>query len=191
MKKLMLILVVLSSLLLIGASSVLAVVQVKFDPSVTYVGMGGTFNIAVTADIPTTDALTGWGFNLLYDPSQVRLNGVAAAPEWDLIPTSTLEDMTALLFADPNSPPAGLAGNDVLLVTLNLTCLSLGTSYINIAVDPQDLLKGFSRLDGTYADWTANPSVIVQALPEPSTLILCGLGLAGCIAYRIRKPRPY
>lgn len=190
MKRTFLMVILLAGLLAFSTGNALSTVIVNFNPGSKYAGVGSTFNINITADVLAAEALVGWGFDLLFDPSQLALNSTSTSPYWDLM-TFGSNNLTALLKPDPASPDPGLSGNGLLLATLNFTCLGPGTSALGIAVNPQDPIQGFMTFDGQYAAWQAIPGTIEQGsavVPEPGTMLLLGCGLAG-LAWFSRKKR--
>lgn len=190
MKRIVLLLSMIVSLFAFSAGNARAVVMVNFDPATGYADVGSTFNVNITADIIADQALVGWGFNLLYDQTQVLLNTVSTSPLWDLIPSADKSDLSALLLPDLTSPDPGLWGTNVLLATLNFSCLGPGSSTLDITV-PQDPTKGFMTWDGNNAPWESSPGLIEQGnapIPEPSTALLLGVGLGG-VAWFSRKVR--
>lgn len=187
MRKFLLILTLLASMTAFMAGSALATVMVSFDPQSKVAPLGSTFNINVTADIVPGEALVGWGFDLLYDSTQLQLNSASTSPYWDLIPFGA-NSLTALLLPGSTSPDPGLSGDDVLLATLNFTCLGIGTSTLDIFVTPQDPTQGFMTFDEKYAQWQSSPGNVDQVVPEPSTVLLLSTGLAG-VVWISRKKR--
>jgi hypothetical protein len=190
MRKIVLILTLLASLSALTVGSALATVMVKFNPGGITTNAGSTFNIDVSADILREEALVGWGFDLKYDPTQLQLNSASTSSNWDLLQFGA-NNLTALLLANPTSPDPGLSGNDVLLATLNFTCLGPGTSELDISVNPQDPIQGFMTFEGVFAEWESIPGTITQTegvVPEPSTVLLLSTGLAG-VVWLSRKKR--
>lgn len=173
-----------------GVRAAQATVMVNIDP-VTYANVGSTFNVNINADVAANEALVGWGFDLLFDSTQLRLNSASSSPYWDLVPVSpNPNNLTALLLANPNSPDPGLSGTGLLLATLNFTCLGPGTSPLGISVDSTDLTQGFMTFDGQYASWQANTASIVQGsapVPEPGTMILLGFGMFALAIFGKRR----
>lgn len=189
MRRTVLIVTLLASLLAFSAGNALSTIIVNFNPGSTYATVGSTFNVDITADVLASEALVGWGFGLLYDSTQLTLNSASTSSYWDLFPLGN--NLTALLIPGPTSPDPGLSGSGLLLATLNFTCRGPGISGLDISVDSEDLLQGFMTFDLQYAEWQAVPGTIEQGtapVPEPGTIFLLSSGLAG-IAWFSRKKK--
>jgi len=200
MRKISVCLMAVALAVLVAGAAQASTIQVGFNPSAPTVAAGGLFSVDVVADIPTDASIVGFGFNLVFDPDQVKLQDVAGGPLWDVLWDPDLfpaEYIPAFLAAGPNSPEF-VTGNDVLLATLYFSCLGLGTSNLSINVDPEDFTQGFigpstaGLLDGQYRDWAVTPAEITQTeavIPEPATLLLLASGLGGLAAARKRRRR--
>ncbi len=189
MKKFFLLLIPLVVLLLFGAGNTLAL-TVGFDPLNKKASTGSTFDINITANVTASEALVGWGFGLLYSPAQLKLNTVSTSSYWDLISDPSSSSLSALLLPGPTSPDPGLSGSNLLLATLNFTCLGPGVSSLDISVDPSDDTQGFMTFDGKYAKWESMAGTVEQVVPEPGTFLLLGFGLAGVCLLKKRFRRP-
>ena len=191
MKRTVLIVTLLASLLAFSAGNALSTIIVNFNPGSTSATVGSTFNVDITADVLRTESLVGWGFDLLFNATQLTLNSATSSPYWDLMFGSN--NLTALLLPGPTSPDPGLSGSGLLLATLNFTCLGPGISGLGISVNSQDPIQGFMTFDGQYAEWKAMPGSIEQGtnpvVPEPSTVFLLSSGLAGLAWFSHKKKK--
>jgi hypothetical protein len=182
--------------MLAGAGRAGATVMVTFDPSASNITAGSTFNVDILAAIPANEGLVGWGFGLVFDDAQLRLQGVTGGALWDLVyaPTTTtpLDPLVALLTATPTSPAAGATGSNVLLATLTMLCIAPGSSLLDIAVADSavDPNQGFVTAAGDYAAWSSVAASIDQTpgrIPEPAGLLLFVAALGG-VAFIRRRP---
>lgn len=183
-------------------------------PSVELVGptndifVGDTFNVDVVANgvVEEVDPLSGWmdeilsfGFDLNFDMSAFAFNSVTVGFLF-------LDD--SLMWPDTDvagSTFPGVSGDDILLASQSFTSLAAGTFSLGITsdfldpfgaeglstflysgiYDPQDPFSGL----GPKIDMTQNLDIEVQGapVPEPSTMILMGLGFVGMVGIRARK----
>lgn len=175
---------VLAAVLLWGGVAQ-ATVALHFTPGTKNVAVGSTFTMDLRADVPSADALVGWGATLLYDPSLVRLDGVSFGPLWDSALYAGGDTLVTLLLPSPTSPDPGASGQELQLAQLTFSCLGLGTSGLGLSIDPLDPIQGFMKFDGNYAELEIVDGVINQvAVPEPGTLLLLLTGMAGCLGLR-------
>jgi hypothetical protein len=182
MKKLFLICAMVAALACINVMPAQATIELKFNPSDIEVKVCDTFFVDLLADIPQTDAILGWGLDLVYDNTQMSWDSLIFGPGWIPYPPPPITDDG--LGALAAFAPTPKWGPNTLLATLDFHCLDVGFSTLDLAVTPGDLMEGFmtDQFDqngiAIFAEWTSTPANITQT-PEPATLFLIGTGLAG------------
>lgn len=186
MKKIFLICAMVAALACINVMPAQALISLEFNPSDIEVEVCDIFLVNLVADIPESDAILGWGLDLIYDPTQMSWDSLIIGLDWMPYPLPPFTDDGFGGLAV--FPPGLIWGDDILLATLDFHCLDVGFSTLDLAVTPGDPMEGFILPTGLFADWEYTPGNVSQ-VPEPATLFLVGTGLAGLAAARRRKKK--
>ena len=161
--------------LLAGASTAQASVVLNLEPEPTEVTVGDSFAVNLNATIDPGDPVLGWGLDLDFDPSTINRTGLVIDPAWDPL---TAPDGDGLA-GSSLSPVTGNVG----LASFTFTALSSGTTSLGISATQGDLTEGFAlTTPGQFATFnqpTADVTVRPASVPEPASLTLLALGLAG------------
>ena len=144
------------------------------------------FEVDLLANILESDAINGWGIDLLWDHTQMDLDSFIIGTGWTPPAPGTTDDGLAGFLPLSFPPVDPVWGNNILLATFKFHCLNVGFSTLDLDVTSGDLMEGFALETGGFAAWTYTPANISQ-IPEPATLFLIGTGLTGLIATCRRK----
>jgi hypothetical protein len=164
--------------------------HVEADPIISapfaLVGVGDVFTISIS--IAGATDLTGWQFDLRFDPTIVRADSVTegsflSAFGMTLFSPGVIDNSTGLIsivsgsFVDLSPYPFG----DGVLAEIEFTALALGVSQLdfsNVFLNWSD--QGFAIAGGQI-------SVESTAVPEPATLVLLAIGFALFCAPRLAR----
>ena len=167
---------------LISSESMAEPVTVMIDPASTVVLNGTSFSVNLLADIP--EPIIGWGLDVSFDPTILSLTGLTIGTSF--LPVSSPDGDNIAGLAPPPDP---ICGDNILLAALSFNAINIGSSSIIISYTSGDLTEGFALVAiGKFADvFSINGTVnSVNPVPEPTTILLFGLGLMGLAGARKR-----
>ena len=131
----------------------------------------GTATVNLVANIPVTDPLIAFGLDLDLTGSSVTYGGAAVDGFFDAAYAPDGDGLAGLVHV----PPGSITGNGIVLATITLNLVSLGTTQLMPGYTIGDVFEGLSTPPGFNAG-AFFPGTI-EVTPEPAALALLGLGL--------------
>lgn len=156
---------------------------VSVNPGVTGVAVGDSFSVDIQAS-GFLDKIFGGGYNVAFDPSVLKLDGIDIPAAWEFATSTGLLDPTAGTVGDIyfNTFSAPIKG-DFLTTTLKFTAIGAGASAITLS---ESVSFPFGDEFGNAVNVKYVGGSVIASVPEPVSLamILGGLACMGWVARR-------
>jgi len=177
-----------------GSAAAVPILSVDADPgtpgiqSVLSIPFGNPFTVdVVIIGVETGQPLNAFQFDLVFDPLRLAATGVVSG---GFLPAETIVLLDDITPPDVMYAEASLGGGAVghgVLASISFDTLSVGTSDLDLM---NVILAALIPPGGEIPAQVSGGRVTVtsgQAIPEPSTLLLLGMGVGGLLAAGRRR----
>jgi len=163
---------------LLGTPAFGGLITVRIAPEEQQVSLSdGQVTAWILADIPESDALIGWGLDLILTGTSVELApSLPGQPNPEIGPLfdpAYAPDGDGLAALTP--PPAGVWGDGVLLATVRLNLVELGETWVDPDYTLDDPFEGLMTASGPAS--VLFEGGLINVVPEPAGLALLVLVL--------------
>lgn len=182
------------SVLVVSAPASAVLITVGFDPSSIITAPGDTFSLDLIASVDPTAAFVSFGLDITFDPAildttNAVVNGSIFGGSAVDFSTDGLIELTGFVFPLPLG--LGSVSGSLTLASLTFLAEAVGTTALIPGIDPLDPTEGFGLPLPPGGKVPLNEITLnsgsVRPVPEPTTILLFGVGLAGIAGFRTRK----